>query len=97
MLRYRPVQVRQKYRYRTPPWLFSGFQGKCVTGHCGVVAVQLLSYYQYITPKHAFLCLHPVKLLLNFGRSAAPNPYNYVAALVHYATQGSVRDFNRWG
>ena len=22
MLRYRPVQVRQKYRYRTPPWIF---------------------------------------------------------------------------
>ena len=22
MLRYRPVQVRQKYRYRTPPWYF---------------------------------------------------------------------------
>ena len=42
------------------------------------------------------LCLHPVKLFLNFGHSAAPNPNNYVAALVLYRTQGSVRGLNRW-
>ena len=27
---------------------------------------------------------------MNFGHSAAPNPYNYVAALVLYGTKGSV-------
>ena len=60
--------------------------------------VSLISFlcYQYITPKHALLCLHPVKLFLNFGRSAAHKPYNYVAALMLYGTQGSVRGLNRW-
>ena len=37
-----------------------------------------------------------VKLFLNFGHSAAPNPDNHVAALVLYGTQGSVRALNRW-
>ena len=33
-----------------------------------------------------------------FGHSAppTPNPYNYVAALLLYGTQGSVRGLNRW-
>ena len=54
-------------------------------------------YYQYITQKNAVLCLYPVKLFQNFCHSAAPNPYNYVAALVlYYGTQGSIRDLNRW-
>ena len=34
-------------------------------------------------PKYA-LCLNPVELFLYFGQAAAPNPYNYVAALVLY-------------
>ena len=42
------------------------------------------------------LCLHPVKLFVDFGHSAAPNPNNYVAALVLYGTRGSVRGLNRW-
>ena len=36
-----------------------------------------------------------VKLFLNFGHSAAPNPDNHVAALVLYGTRGSVRDLDR--
>ena len=47
-------------------------------------------YYQSITQKHALLCLYSVELFLNFGHFAAPNPNNYVAALVLYGTQGSV-------
>ena len=43
------------------------------------------------------MCLHPVKLFLDFGHSIAPNTNNYVAALVLYETQGSVRGLNRWG
>ena len=46
--------------------------------------------------KWSLLCLNPVQLFLNFGHSAAPNPYNYVAALVLYETRGSVRGLNRW-
>ena len=42
------------------------------------------------------LCLHPVKLFVNFGHSAAPNPNNYVTALVLYGTQGPVWGLNRW-
>ena len=41
-------------------------------------------------------CSNPVKLFLNFGHSAAPNPYNYVAAFVLYGTRSSVRGLNRW-
>ena len=41
--------------------------------------------------KARLVVLHPVKLFLNFGHYAAPNPYNYVAALVLNGTQGSVR------
>ena len=37
----------------------------------------ILLYCQKIAQKHAVLCLHPEKLLLNFGNSAAPNPKNY--------------------
>ena len=40
--------------------------------------------------------MNPAKLLLYFGNSAAPNLYNYVAVLVLYGTQGSVRGLNRW-
>ena len=36
------------------------------------------------------LCLHPVKLCLYFGHSAAPNPQNYVAWLVLYGRSGLV-------
>ena len=46
--------------------------------------------------KHALLCLHPVKLFLNFGHSAGSNPKNYLAAFVLYGTQGSVRGLSRW-
>ena len=42
------------------------------------------SYYQQICPSNPCLCLNPVKLFLYFGHSTAPNPYNYVAALVLY-------------
>ena len=45
--------------------------------------------------KSRLVVLQPVKLFLNFGHSAAPNPYNYLAALVLYGTQGSVRGLNR--
>ena len=51
-------------------------------------------YYQYITQKYA-LCLHLVKLFLNSGHSAAPNPNNYVAALKLFGLQGSVIGLNR--
>ena len=40
--------------------------------------------------------LDPVKLFLYFGHFVAPNPYNYVAALVLYGTRGFVRGLNRW-
>ena len=54
-------------------------------------------YYQWISKKHALLCLHPEKLLfLSFGHFAASNPYNYVAVLVLYGTQGSIRGLNWW-
>ena len=36
------------------------------------------------------------KAIPEFGHFAAPDPYNYVAALVLYGTQGSVRGLNRW-
>ena len=48
------------------------------------------------TQKHAWLSFRPVNLFLNFGRSAARNPCSYVAALVLYGTQGSVRGLHRW-
>ena len=35
-------------------------------------------------------------LFLNFGHFAATNPHIYVAALVLYGTQGSIRGLNRW-
>ena len=57
---------------------------------------QYLLYYQQITDKHALLCLCSVKIFLNFGHSAAPNAQNYyVAALVLYGTQASVRGLNQ--
>ena len=54
----------------------------------------------FVLPVHlsklSLLCLYPAQLLLCFGHSAAPNPYNYVAALVLYETRGSVSGLNRW-
>ena len=42
-----------------------------------------------ITKKYALLCLHPVKLFLYFGHSAAPNPQNnYISWLVLCGRQG---------
>ena len=52
-------------------------------------------YYQKIAQKRALLCLHPVKLFLDFGNSADPYPKNYLATLMLYGTQGSVRGLNR--
>ena len=49
----------------------------------------ILLYNSYINQKHALMCLHPVKLFLNFGHSAARYPNNY-------GTQGSVTCLNRW-
>ena len=46
--------------------------------------------------KCALWCSNPVELFLCFGHSAAPNPYNYVAALALYGTRGFVRGLNRW-
>ena len=41
------------------------------------------------------MCLHPVKLFLNFGHFAAPNQYNCVMALVHFGTHASVEGLNQ--
>ena len=55
----------------------------------------VIFYYQKIAKKRVLLCLHPVKLFLNFGNSADPNPKNYLGTLMLYGTQGSVRGLNR--
>ena len=64
-----------------------------------IVAWSLHSPKSYCTTsillKRPPYCLHPVKLFLDFSRSAAPKN-NYVAALVLSGMQGSVRGLNRW-
>lgn len=35
-------------------------------------------------------------MLLNLGHFAPLDPYNYVAALVHFGTRDYVRELDRW-
>ena len=52
----------------------------------------LFTTYQYHS-KARLAAFASRQLFLNFGHSAAPNLYNYVAALVRYGTQGRL---NEW-